>query len=56
MRPNGLTIAKTMAKVRVVTDTAGGKKSVAHRFTGVDYSSITDWALGSPEFRRISAV
>ena len=39
MRPKGLTITKTMAKVSVVTDTAGVKKSVARRSTGLDYSS-----------------
>jgi hypothetical protein len=27
MRPKGLTPAKTVAKVSVITDTAGGKKS-----------------------------
>jgi hypothetical protein len=40
MQPNGLTIAKTLVKVSVVTDTAGGKKSVARRSTGLDYSSL----------------
>jgi hypothetical protein len=38
MRPQGLTTAKTVAKVSVVSDTAG-KKSVARRSTGLDYSS-----------------
>jgi hypothetical protein len=39
MRPQGLTTAKTVAKVSVVNDTGGGKKSVARRPTGLDYSS-----------------
>jgi hypothetical protein len=34
-------MAKTVAKVSVVTDTAGGKKSVARRSTGLDYSSVS---------------
>jgi hypothetical protein len=34
MLPKGLTIAKTVVKVSVVTDTADGKKSVARRSTG----------------------
>jgi hypothetical protein len=39
MRPQDLTTAKTVAKVSVVSNTAGGKKSVARRSTGLDYSS-----------------
>jgi hypothetical protein len=34
-------MAKTTAKVSLVSDTAGGKKSVARRSTGLDYSSMT---------------
>jgi hypothetical protein len=34
-------MAKTAAKVSLVSDTAGGKKSVARRSTGLDYSSMT---------------
>jgi hypothetical protein len=45
MRPNGLTIAKTLTQVSVVTDTSGGKKSVARRSTGLDYSSPSPTAL-----------
>ena len=39
MRPKGLTTAKTVAKINVVSSTAGGKKSAARRSTGLDYSS-----------------
>jgi hypothetical protein len=39
MRPQDLTTAKTVAKISVVSNTAGGKKSVARRSTGLDYSS-----------------
>jgi hypothetical protein len=39
MRPQDLTTAKTLAKISVVSNTAGGKKSVARRSTGLDYSS-----------------
>ena len=39
MRPQGLAMAKTVAKAGVVSDTAGGKKSVARRSTGLDHSS-----------------
>jgi hypothetical protein len=39
MRPQDLTTAKTLAKISVVSDTAGGKKSVARRSAGLDYSS-----------------
>ena len=42
MRPKSLTMAKTVAKVSVVSDTAGGRKSVARRSTGLDYSSLPD--------------
>jgi len=34
-----LTPAKTVAKISVVSNTAGGQKSVARRSTGLDYSS-----------------
>jgi hypothetical protein len=40
-----LTTAKTVAKISVVSNTAGGKKSVARRSTGLDYSSLTDGQL-----------
>jgi hypothetical protein len=33
-----LTTAKTVAKISVASNTAGGKKSVARRSTGLDYS------------------
>ena len=39
MRPQDLTTAKTVAKISVVSNTAGGKKSVARRSTGLDYAS-----------------
>jgi hypothetical protein len=39
MRPQDMATAKTVAKVSVVSNTAGGKKSVARRSTGLDYSS-----------------
>ena len=39
MRAQDLTTAKTVAKITVVSNTAGGKKSVARRSTGLDYSS-----------------
>ena len=39
MRPQDLTTAKTVAKISVVSNTAGGKKSLARRSTGLDYSS-----------------
>jgi len=39
MRPQDLATAKTVAKISVVSNTAGGKKSVARRSTGLDYSS-----------------
>ena len=39
MRPQDLTRAETLAKISVVSNTAGGKKSVAPRSTGLDYSS-----------------
>ena len=39
MRPQDLTTAKTVAKISMVSNTAGGKKSVARRSTGLDYSS-----------------
>jgi hypothetical protein len=39
MRPQDLTGAETLAKISVVSNTAGGKKSVAPRSTGLDYSS-----------------
>ena len=38
MRPEDLTTAKTVAKISVASNTAGGKKSVARRYTGLDYS------------------
>ena len=34
-------MAKMAAKVSVVSDTTGGKKSVARRSTGLDYSFMT---------------
>jgi hypothetical protein len=40
MRPQDLATAKTVAKISVVSNTAGGKKSVARRSTGLDYSSL----------------
>jgi hypothetical protein len=39
MRPQDLSTAKTVAKISVVSNTAGGNKSVARRSTGLDYSS-----------------
>jgi hypothetical protein len=39
MRAQDLTTAKTVAKISVVSNTAGGKDSVARRSTGLDYSS-----------------
>ena len=42
MRPKGLTIAKTLAMISTVTHTAGWKKSLARRSTGLDYSSVRD--------------
>jgi hypothetical protein len=42
-----LTTAKTVAKISVASNTAGGKKSVARRSTGLDYSSI---GLNSPAY------
>jgi hypothetical protein len=39
MRPQDMTTAKTVAKISVVSNTAGGKKSLARRSTGLDYSS-----------------
>jgi hypothetical protein len=39
MRPQGLTTAKTVAKISVVSNTAGEKKSVPRRSTDLDYSS-----------------
>jgi hypothetical protein len=39
MRPQDLTTATTLAKISVVSNTAGGKKSAARRSTGLDYSS-----------------
>ena len=44
MRPQDLTMAKTVAKISVVSNTAGGKKSVAGRSTGLDYSSARNRA------------
>jgi hypothetical protein len=35
MRPQDLATAKTVAKISVVSNTAGGKKSVARRSTGL---------------------
>jgi hypothetical protein len=50
MRPQDLATAKTVAKISVVSNTAGGKKSVARRSTGLDYSScgagLTRYAIG----------
>jgi hypothetical protein len=40
MRPQDLATAKTVAKISVVGNTVGGKKSVARRSTGLDYSSF----------------
>jgi hypothetical protein len=40
MRAQDLTTAKTVAKISVVGNTTGGKKSVARRSTGLDYSSV----------------
>ncbi len=40
MRPPDLTTAMTVATISVTGGTAGGKKSVARRSTGLDYSSI----------------
>ncbi len=37
MRAQDLTTAKTVAKISVVSNTAGGKKSVARRSTGLDF-------------------
>ena len=58
MRPQDLAAAKTVAKIRVVSNTAGGKKSVARRSTGLDYSSsrvmTENWTpdVNSAEFAR----
>jgi hypothetical protein len=66
MRPKGLAIAKMVAKVSVLTDTAVGKKSVARRSSGLDYSSqsssvrkrgtrqaLTLWAMGPTAKRAL---
>jgi hypothetical protein len=50
MRPQDLTTAKTVAKFSVVSNTAGGKKSVARRSTGLDNSS--DGAERGESIRR----
>jgi hypothetical protein len=39
MRARDLTTANTVAKISVVGNTAGGKKSAVRRSTGLDYSS-----------------
>jgi hypothetical protein len=44
MRPQDLTTAKTVAKTSAVSNTAGGKKSLARRSTGLDYSSYLSFA------------
>jgi hypothetical protein len=40
MRAQDLATDTTVAKISVVGNTTGGKKSVARRSTGLDYSSI----------------
>jgi hypothetical protein len=44
-----LATAKTVAKISVVSNTAGGKKSVARRSTGLDYSSALTWNQSRPQ-------
>jgi hypothetical protein len=54
-----LTTAKTVTKISVVSNMAGGKKSVARRSTGLDYSSVllrmTLCSPPSPIYRPIEA-
>jgi hypothetical protein len=55
MRPQDLTTAKTVAKISVVSNTAGGKKSVARRSTGLDYSSLV-WTRARPVCEPLPSV
>src|SRR5215470_6382710 len=52
MRAQDLTTATTVAKISVVSNTAGGKKSAARRSAGVDYSSGPGGRCRAPAAHR----
>jgi hypothetical protein len=49
MRAQNSTTAKTVAKISTVSNTTGGKKSVARRSTGRNHSSLPVPVQLSPE-------